>query len=62
MTPSKRIARRSSRPGWTVLEFRVRRPAERGPLDALAGLTLWLTLLHGVAGSGIGFVIGSPAV
>ncbi|NKI33971.1 hypothetical protein HFP89_02175 [Wenzhouxiangella sp. XN79A] len=39
-----------------------RRPAERGALDALAGLTLWLTLMHGVAGTGVGFVIGSFAL
>ena len=38
------------------------RPAERGPLDALAGLTLWLTLLHGMTGTGIGFAIGSLAL
>lgn len=36
----------------------LRRPAERGRLDTLAGLTLWLTLTHGFAGTGIGFVIG----
>ena len=35
------------------------RPARRGPLDALAGLALWLTLLHGMTGTGIGFAIGS---
>jgi len=62
MNPSDRIARRGSRPGWTALKFRPRRPAERGPLDALAGLALWVTLLHGLADSGIGFVVGSQVL
>ncbi len=50
-----RVRRR--RMGWII-----RQPAERGALDALTGLTLWLMLLHGAVGSGLGYFIGSLAL
>lgn len=36
-----------------------KRPAGgRHPLDTLAGVTLWLTLTPGLAGTGVGLVLG----
>jgi hypothetical protein len=34
----------------------LRRPAPRSRLDALVGLTLWLTLIPGAAGTGLGVI------
>lgn len=52
----------AKRRGPTRGRLGLRRPAERGPLDALAGITLWLTLLHGATGTGVGVLIGSLAL
>lgn len=57
MNPSTEFASRRRRAGWIA-----RQPAERSALDTLAGLTLWLTLLHATAGTGLGLVIGSLAL
>jgi hypothetical protein len=51
-------------PRWTPRSTTkcARRRAEPGPvdtLDTLAGVALWLTLLHSTAGLSIGFAIGS---
>lgn len=61
-TPSVPDRRRRKPPAGRRRGVYIRPPAERGKLDTIAGLTLWLTLTHGFAGAGIGFVLGQLTV
>lgn len=58
--------KRPTRRGPRVVRHRTdrvsRQPSERSALDTLTGLTLWLTVLNGTAGTGNGVFIAGIAL
>lgn len=54
IVPPRRAASSTS----TRRALGLKRPAARGRLDSLVGITLWLVVTHGFAGTGIGLVVG----